>query len=404
MHNKSLTIGVVVDNEFNDDIRVRKEVKVLLSHGYHVKILCLGHPYKKYSNDLDIEINRLILPKTLVKLMFLTMNTLPAFCFYWAKAISKFINYHKIDVLHVHDLYMGLPARKGISMSRTEIPLILDLHENYPSVIQSYNWTKGFLRNLVVQPKLWIRKEKDALYAANYIIVLSEHFKNDLLTRYDKLKPDSICVYPNVIDINRFNTFSIDINLKRDKRVTFLYFGKVAERRGIYETIDVFKSVISKDYPVKLLIIGPVDNADKKTFYSKIDAPEISNSIEYIPWIKVSELVSYMNISDVCLSPLLVNPQHESGVANKLFQYMYGGKPIIASNCLPQKELILKHQCGMIYKNSNEFEECVIHLTTNPEERLELGANGKRALLEIYTPEKIDKAFLNLYNTISHNQ
>ena len=33
------------------------------------------------------------------------------------------------------------------------------------------------------------------------------------------------------------------------------------------------------------------------------------------------------------------NEQHESGVANKIFQYMWAGKPLIVSNCLPQQRM-----------------------------------------------------------------
>ena len=38
--------------------------------------------------------------------------------------------------------------------------LILDLHENYPEVIKTYNWTKGLIRNIIVRPNIWKKKRK----------------------------------------------------------------------------------------------------------------------------------------------------------------------------------------------------------------------------------------------------
>ena len=53
---------------------------------------------------------------------------------------------NSIDTIHAHDLYMSKCAHKAIKSSKKEVELILDLHENYPVAVNSYNWTKGSLR------------------------------------------------------------------------------------------------------------------------------------------------------------------------------------------------------------------------------------------------------------------
>ena len=37
-----MNIGVVVDNEFNNDIRVRNEVSILQKRGYKIHVLCFS--------------------------------------------------------------------------------------------------------------------------------------------------------------------------------------------------------------------------------------------------------------------------------------------------------------------------------------------------------------------------
>ena len=32
------------------------------------------------------------------------------------------------------------------------------LHENYPEVIKTYNWAKGYIRNIIVLPNIWKKK------------------------------------------------------------------------------------------------------------------------------------------------------------------------------------------------------------------------------------------------------
>lgn len=54
------------------------------------------------------------------------------------------------------------------------------------------------------------------------------------------------------------------------------YFGVVAERRGIFDTLEVFRKALSRGAHVKLLIIGPIDRSDKKRFLAAIHSPNNS--------------------------------------------------------------------------------------------------------------------------------
>ena len=55
---------------------------------------------------------------------------------------------------------MSKASKKGIQKSGVTIPLTLDLHENYPAAINSYQWaTKGW-RQYIVQPKNGSKKNQ----------------------------------------------------------------------------------------------------------------------------------------------------------------------------------------------------------------------------------------------------
>ncbi len=393
-------IGIIVDNEFDTDIRVQKEVEILKKNGWNIFVLCFAFDNKEYPSYEDLNVIRISISRKKKNGLFFLMNTWVGYERLWTKNIIQFVNENNINLLHVHDLYMSKCTYSAIKKTNQDIPIILDLHENFPYAIQSYNWTKGWLRSFLSKPHQWIKKEKEYLSYASRLVVLSDFYKRELLDKYDFLQEEKIISFSNVIDLGQFEQFTIDTSLQRSDKVTLTYFGAVAERRGIFETLLVLERVLKEGLDIKLLIIGPIDKADKARFFNMINQNTIKNNVEYIPWIDLSELVSYMSISDIFLSPLHKNKQHESGVANKIFQYMYGAKPIIVSNCKPQQELIKSFECGLSYTTQEEYFECVTKLVKNESLRIKLGNNGCTKLYEEYGGKKYENIFLSLYEDL----
>ncbi|MDF1695308.1 MAG: glycosyltransferase family 4 protein [Saprospiraceae bacterium] len=393
-------IGIIVDNDFDLDIRVRKEIEILKKSGHSIHILCFAFDEKKYNEHPGITVHRIRIKKRRKEILQFILNTFPFYEHLWKKEINSFIVNYQINILHVHDLYMSRAAHLGIKASGKNIPMILDLHENFAEAIQSYNWTKGLLRNFLSKPKAWISKEKEYLSYPQKLIVLSDSFKEELINRYTFITADNILSFPNVIDLRRFEKFSVDPSVERSDRVTLMYFGVVGQRRGIFETLDVFGKGIEEGLPIDLLIIGPVDKADKVRFFNEINNPKLKKFITHVPWIELSDLVTYMHISDIFLSPLIKNKQHESGVANKIFQYMYGAKPIIVSDCKPQKDLIESVNCGLAYSTQEEFLACITTLVNDQALRKLQGTNGRQKLYEKYDNPHFESQLLNLYQDL----
>ena len=172
----------------------------------------------------------------------------------------------------------------------------------------------------------------------------------------------------------------------------------VAERRGIFDALDVFEQLARENHPSCFLVIGPIDKKDRERFFTKVGSVLLHDRVKYIPWIDLSELPAYLDISDVCLAPFHKNPQHESGVANKIYDYMLGKKPVIASDCRPQKRLIEKYNCGIIYSNSNEMKAAIIKLSADPHLRGEMGEKGYRAILSEFNSSMVKENLLKIYS------
>jgi glycosyltransferase involved in cell wall biosynthesis len=381
-----LTIGMVVDNEFYGDPRVYNEAKVLVKAGYKVKVLCFNfgsYPDREIVDGIEIVRVRMEL-KTKKRLSAL-MLTLPFYRWFWRKAIHQFILTEQIEVLHTHDLYMARMAYEGIS--RNYVHLVLDLHENYPAAIMGYNWATSFPARLIVRPWLWKKLEEKYLGYANKIILISEDFKKDILSRFPYLNEKNLVVYPNVPDLDELLAYPVDpaIEVKAGRFFLF-YFGGIAERRGIFTCFEAMKLLVKKYPAITLLLVGPVDKADKVRFDHYMKDPLLAPHIIHYPWKDISTLPSYIAISDVCLSPLVKNPQHESGIANKVFQYMLFERPVIVSDCKPQQEVIEKEQCGLVFRNEDPSDLAlqIETLYANPDLIQQMGTNGRQAALSKY--------------------
>ncbi|HEX2920280.1 MAG TPA: glycosyltransferase family 4 protein [Bacteroidales bacterium] len=398
-----MRVGFVVDNDVNSDIRVRKELEIITGEGYDVTTLCFDFRKSYPDTSTGSKFERIRINRKIKDTLFFFLNLLPLYEFLWAQWIRDFILKNEISILHVHDLYMSKAAHKGIKKSGKKVSMILDLHENYPASITTYNWTKGFLRHLLSRPHAWAKKEKEYLNYADRIIVLSESFKNDLLSRYQKLKRENFTVFPNVPDPLKpeYHTKKNIGPLFRNNNPVIFYYGVVAERRGIFDTLEVFLRMIEEGKHANLLIVGPVDRSDSLKFKKMLENDPLSGYVYYIPWIDASDFPSYLDLSDICLAPFHKNPQHESGVANKVYDYMLGAKPVVASDCKPQKELIEDYTCGVIFQNREEFHEALIRLLENESLREEMGMRGKNAILQKFNIASLKVNLTGLYKSLS---
>jgi glycosyltransferase involved in cell wall biosynthesis len=398
-----MKIGIVVDNELNNDIRVLREIRLLKEQGFEIFVLCFGF-VTTYKDPVEqIHITRIIIPKKVKDILFFMFNAIPLYEWFWAAKIKKFIIQNDVEYLHVHDLYMSRAAYKGIRKTNLKIPLILDLHENYPYTVRTYNWTKGFLRRLVSRPDEWEKKEPEYLSYADRIIVLSNDFRDVLLNKYHELEEDRFVVLPNVPDLSQpeYQSKGVANNPFKQGFPIIFYYGVIAERRGIFDALRVFTNLIEEGCSVNFLLIGPVDKKDYPLFSQIVESDLLKDHIHYIPWIESKEFPAYLGISDICLAPFHKNPQHESGIANKIYDYMLGAKPIIASNCKPQQNLIEKHNCGLIFNNTKEFHDAIVKLLDDKQLREEMGENGRQSIMKEYNTDIAKENFILMYKTLS---
>ncbi len=395
-------IGMVVDTEFTNDPRVRNEAKILISGGFQVFVLAMN--FGNYENDEVVDgavVERIEMTRARKNKLYGTMNTVPKYITLWRDRIKAFVAKHDIQALHVHDLHMMEASHGAVG---GQIPLVIDLHENMPALFETaFTWARKPPKKWIIRPGAWRKKEPKLLGWADRIIVLDRTYADQLAEDYTHLNRDHFVEYPNVPDVDQLLSYS-DVTpegIGQDD-FTLFYFGIIAKRRGVFEVMGVLPELKQEIPNLKLLLIGPCDQADQEVFNNLLQQPGIKETVVHHTWKDINEFPSYCKASTVGISPIVKDAQHESGIANKVFQYMLFGKALLVSNCLPQQNLIEQYDCGLSYVwNDPEDLKAKIRTLYNDQSRTAaMGERGRTAVLNEYNSKKKGEDLIRLYREL----
>ena len=347
---ESMKIGMILDAKFPPDPRVENEAVSLINAGHEVFIFCLKYSDEKGSEIINgIQVKRYSSNKMEYKLSALAY-TIPLYSLLMKIKIECFILETKIDVLHIHD--MRIAQAVFIANKKYKLPVVLDLHDNVPEVMKLYPHLQKFPGKYIISPKKWKIKEREFIERANNVISVSPEFLEDLEKRIPSSK-DKLVLVPNTIRKSFYSLYKIDETIMRRYKNNFviLYLGDTHLRRGLKTAISATEKLKSKIRNLKLVIVGK--NTTDPILKKYVKELKLEGFVDFEGWQNVSLFQSYILASHVCISPLHRNLQHDVAYANKIFQYMSFGKPLLVSDAIAQKKLVKKNNTGLVHKEKD---------------------------------------------------
>ncbi|MFA5299800.1 MAG: glycosyltransferase family 4 protein, partial [Lutibacter sp.] len=300
------------------------------------------------------------------------------------------------EAIHIHDIRIAGAVFKA--NRKFYLKVILDLHDNMPEIMKLYAHLQKFPGKQLISPKKWKQKEEEFIHKATKIITVSQEFIEEVVGR-TKISRDKIVLVPNTVHRSFYEDAVID-NLIVDRYKSdfvILYLGDTGLRRGLQTAIEALVILKEKIPNVKLVIVG-ISSTDS-ILKQQVTDLKLENHVDFQGWQNVKLFPSYIVSSEVCISPLHRNIQHDVAYANKLFQYMSFKKPILVSDAIAQKNLIEKTNSGLVHleQNPQDFADKVLQLYANPTLRDGLGKNGKQFVEEEFCWEKTSEKLIALY-------
>lgn len=396
-----MRIGMILDKTFPPDPRVENEAISLIKAGHQVFLFCLK--YHKNEGDViinGIQVKRYQSNKLEYKLSALAY-TFPFYTEMMVHKITHFLKNHHIEAIHIHDMRIAEAVFKA--NKSLKFPTVLDLHDNMPEIMKLYAHLQKFPGKQLISPKKWKQKEEEFIHKATKIITVSQEFVKEVVDR-TKIAHDKIVLVPNTVHQSFYKLAKIDNSIVDAYKNDFviLYLGDTGLRRGLQTAIESLLILKEKIPNIKLVIVG-ISSTDPILKQQTVDL-NLENHIDFRGWQDVSLFPSYIVASSVCISPLHRNIQHDVAYANKLFQYMSFGKPVLVSDAIAQKNLIEKTNSGLVHleKDAQDFADKVLQLYYDPALRDYLGGKGKQFVEEEFCWEKTSEKLITLYENLSN--
>lgn len=396
-----MKIGMILDASFPPDPRVENEAVSLVNVGHEVFLFCLKYADEKTSETINgIQVKRYTSNLLEYKLSALAY-TVPFYAFLMQKKIHQFIKETKIEVIHVHDIRIAQAVFNA--NKKHSLPVVLDLHDNMPEVMKLYPHLQKFPGKYIISPKKWKQKEEEFILKADKVISVSPEFIETLQNRLSSEK-DKFVLVPNTIRKSFFEDFKVDESIIEKYKDMFvvLYLGDTHIRRGLQTAISSVEKLKDKIPNLKLVFVGK--NTTDTILKEQVKALKIESFVDFEGWQNVSLFQSYILSSAICISPLHRNLQHDVAYANKIFQYMSLGKPLLVSDAIAQKRLVERTNSGLVHqeRNVDDFTTQVLKLFSDASLRQQLGENGKKFVKNEFSWEQTSKKLLDLYDNLQN--
>jgi glycosyltransferase involved in cell wall biosynthesis len=126
-------------------------------------------------------------------------------------------------------------------------------------------------------------------------------------------------------------------------------------------------------------------------------------NVELTGELPMEKAVSYFHAAKIGLCPFLRNIHHDTTYANKLFQYMAFGLPVVVSDCTSQVNVVNRSSCGLIHEagDARQLAEKILELD-NGALYDKFSRNAREAVYKNYNFEVSKSKLVNLYKNLAN--
>lgn len=393
-----MKIGMILDAPYPIDPRVTNEAMALINSGNEIFLFCLSYnkTFKKNEVINGINVVRFYCSRITYKLSALAY-TFPFYKWIMSKKIKRFIKESNVEVLHIHDLQIASSVFDANSFFNLNITL--DLHENRPEIMKFYKHVNSFLGKLFISAFKWKLAEEKYCKMATSVVVVTDLAKRELVNRI-KISEEKVIVFSNSVSKSFYSNFKLNNQIikKYSDSFVLLYLGNTSKRRGLETVLKSMPKIVKSISNFKLVIVG--SSSFDKELIKTAKNYNISKYVDFEGWKSEDLFPSYIKAAELGISPLHSNLHHDTTYANKLFQYMSLGCPVLCSDVKAQKALLETYNVGLLFRaeNSSDLTEKLFKLYLNSRLRKKMSENCINAIENHLNNEIISKKLVKYYD------
>lgn len=326
------------------------------------------------------------------------------FRFIWHASFKLFSLNADLVLATSTPLTIGIPAllKKWIHST----PFIFEVRDVWPEAVIAI----GVIKNKFVKRVLFFL-ERTIYKNARGLVPLSLDMKTSIQGRFSKiLESKPIQVIENISEVNRFqNGYStqesiIEKTIGFKPRFCILYAGTFGRVNGIDYVINLAARTKEIDDSIVYILIG--EGALKAEVIKQATEKQLLNfNVFILNSIAKQELPQWYHESSMGSSFVIPVKELWANSANKFFDTLAAGKPILINHQGWQKDTIEKENIGYVLPEITTDEAVMefVKYTQNKKLLEEQQKNALRLAIKEYSLDVAVEKYIKLFNSIHKN-
>lgn len=388
-----MRVVYVWDFDYPWDVRTEKVCAALTEAGHDVHIVARNKAWRPLTERLPEATVHRMPPWRWVGRRADHLLSFPAFANpRWVSHIRARVAALRPDVLVVRDLPL-CPTAIWVGR-RAGVPVVLDMAENYPAMIQAI-WNarrQGRADWLLRNPRLVALVERWCLPRLDRILVVVAESG----ARLERLgvAPEKIAVVSNTPRRARAERPRARAPRAAAEPLEAVYLGLMEIPRGVGDLIEALARLRDAGHAVRLRLIG--EGRDRHLFQEQAMRLGLRpREVEFLGYVENARALELVAQADLGVIPHHADEAWNTTIPNKLFDYMAAGLAVVTSDARPAARIVTEAGAGVVCRSGDPSGlAAAILALEDPETRRHCGEAARRAILTRYNWERDAAALL----------
>jgi glycosyltransferase involved in cell wall biosynthesis len=384
----------IFDGDYPWDVRVEKVSRTLVDAGHDVHLVCRNkrgdRPRREVLDD-GVDVTR-------VPAWGPAAASLPVFFSpLWVATVMGAARRFDPELVLARDLPMA-PLATFVA-NRRGIPVVADLAEPYPDSLRSiYQFNDpSLVDRLVRSPAAADAVERRVVRRIDHAIVVCPE-AGERLERVGLPAGRWTVVRntPLTSHFERSGKMPAELGGFED-RFVLLFSGILAGDRGLDTAIEAVERLNARQ-PGRFALLVVGEGPVRQRLERQVEHSGLADTVRFTGWVDYARLPDIISSCDVGLLPFHRCPHIEASLANKLFEYMSLGLPVVASDVAPHRTVLADAGNGVLVEpgDAEALAVGIESLAEDPERLRACAAAGVRASQDQYNWKRDSERLLEV--------
>ncbi|WP_244783357.1 glycosyltransferase family 4 protein [Acinetobacter sp. F-1] len=261
-------------------------------------------------------------------------------------ATKKGKSFKNVDLVFATSTPLTISIPAVLTCKKNKAPMVFEIRDLWPELPIAM----GALKNPILR-SVAHRLEHWAYFNSKAIVALSPGMKEGVIkSGYPK---KNIAVIPNSCDIDLFTIdekLAVEFRNSHDwlkDRPLIVYTGTFGHINGVGYLVDLAEKLKNINPEIRILLVG--DGFEfEKVRNRAIEKNVLDQNLFMMKRVPKNQIPIILNAATLCSALFIDKPEMRSNSANKFFDALASGTPVMINYGGWMVDLINKHQCGLV--------------------------------------------------------